>query len=149
MTVGAFAVLLSLEKDEDSAVPHDDIRRFNGFGYQHPVLGGLMALFMFSMAGIPPGMAGLLGKFYLFSSVVSAGFVGLAIIGILCAAISCYYYLRVIVAMYFIEPDGEAVAVSVDSALWGALILCALGVVLLGVFPASLHVGIQQVMSSF
>ena len=149
MTVGAFAVLLTLVRDEESTVPHDDIRRFNGFGYEHPVLGGLMALFMFSMAGIPPGMAGLLGKFYLFSSVVSAGFVGLAIIGVLCAAVSCYYYLRVIVAMYFIEPDGDVVAVSVDSALWGALFICAVGVVLLGVFPGSLHVGIQQVIASF
>ena len=113
MTMGAFAVLLAFRKDEAEEKGHP-LEHFNGLGYSHPFLAALMALFMFSMAGIPPGMAGMLGKFYLFNAAINAGFVGLAIIGVLSAAVSCYYYLRVIVAMYFKQQEGDVAVIETD-----------------------------------
>jgi NADH-quinone oxidoreductase subunit N len=150
MTLGAFGVVLAATAKAGDTKGADDITRMNGFGYSHPFLAILFTLFLLSMAGIPPGMAGLLGKFYVFNSVIQSGYVGLAIIGVLCAAISCYYYLRVIVAMYFIEPtDGDSLAISIDSASIVVLTLCALGVVVFGVFPSLIHEGAVGIMAQF
>jgi NADH-quinone oxidoreductase subunit N len=149
MTVGAFSVLLALDDSQSPDIQKEDIRRLNGFGYRHPVLAALMSLFMLSMAGIPPGMAGLLGKFYLFSSVVSADFVGLALIGVLSAAIGCYYYLRVIIAMYFVADEGDGATVTLDPALAVSLMVTGAGVLLLGIFPNGLYQVLDSVTKSF
>lgn len=140
MTLGAFGVVvLRTARHSDESLP-DDITRFNGLGWRKPALGALMALFMLSLAGIPPGMAGLLGKFYLFSAVVKADYIGLVVIGVLNSAISCYYYLRVIVAMYFVEPEDEQERdLPITLAAGSALGVCALAVIALGVFPAKLQ----------
>ena len=66
-----------------------------------------LALFLLSLVGIPP-TAGFVGKFYLFGAAVRAGYVWLAVIGVLNSAIAAYYYLRVIVYMYMREPEGDA-----------------------------------------
>jgi NADH-quinone oxidoreductase subunit N len=144
MTMGAFAIVLIVAGQggdvKSAEVPNaDDISRFNGLGYRRPVVAIVMSLFMLSLAGIPPGMAGLLGKVYIFTAAVKAQYVGLAIIGVLASAISCYYYLRVIVAMYFLGSEGEAATprpeVPVTPAFIGAVGLCAFGVIYLGINP--------------
>ena len=113
------------------------------------MLAALMALFMLSMAGLPPGMAGLLGKFYVFKSAVKAGYVGLAITGVLCSAVSCFYYLRVIVAMYFLPAEegqeGDD-SLPVSFSLSYALKICAVCVVFLGVFPSVLYQSTVHIM---
>ncbi len=141
MTLGAFGVLMAVaahSPTRDAQRYGDDISNFHGLGYTQPFLGVVMSLFMLSLAGIPPGMAGLLGKFYIFSAAIKAHYVGLVILGVLNSAVSVYYYLRVIVAMYFIEPSEPAPAtVPVGVMLGGVLAACAIAVVALGVFPDS------------
>jgi NADH-quinone oxidoreductase subunit N len=139
MTLGAFAVvqLVSYCKREKIT---GELHSYNGLGFTHPRLAIAMSLFLLSLAGLPPGMVGLAGKFYIFSSIVKADYVGLAIIGVLGSAVSCYYYLRVIVAMYFNEPS-EGIVVSLSGEVIGvgqlaALSLCGVGVILFGVFPS-------------
>ena len=108
---------------------------------------------MFSLAGLPPGISGLVAKFFIFSAAVRADYVILSVVGVLASAVSCYYYLRVVVAMYFMEPpavEGEtsALVYSIPIPLIALLVLAALSVVLLGVFPARLFEFAQYVTSS-
>jgi len=151
MTLGAFGVLLAVTSQFSDKPYPDDISRFNGLSSTRPYMAVLMSLFLLSLAGIPPGMAGLIGKFYVFSAAVKAGYVGLAVIGVIGSAISCYYYLRVIVAMYFIEAKESETAQPYESAklsLEGALAVCASGVIALGLFPSWLYELAQKAISS-
>ncbi|MCB0310631.1 MAG: NADH-quinone oxidoreductase subunit N [Bdellovibrionales bacterium] len=150
MTIGAFSVVLAVSSNSSAQHGHDDIARFNGLGYTSPFLGAALALFMLSLAGIPPGMAGLLGKFYVFSAAVQANYVGIAIIGVISSAISCYYYLRVIVAIYFVEPDAEdRNSPETTLSFRGSVLACMIGVVLLGIFPVGLYEYATRVMLEF
>jgi NADH-quinone oxidoreductase subunit N len=150
MTMGSFGVVLAVTAEHGESPHPDDISRFNGLGYRRPILGALMALFMLSLAGIPPGMAGLMGKIYLFSAALKANYVGLAVVGVITAAISCYYYLRVIVAMYFVETeaDEDVNVTPLGVSLLSALYLCALGVLVLGILPDWLHRGAVMVLEN-
>jgi len=75
---------------------------FSGLSKKQPVLALVMAMFMFSLAGIPP-FAGFFGKYYLFKAAIGAGFTWLTIVAVLTSIISVFYYLSVIVKMYFTE----------------------------------------------
>jgi len=154
MTVGAFGVVLlsaPVALDSPQAIEADDITRLNGFARTQPVLAAIMALFMFALAGLPPGIAGFVGKFYIFHAVVQAEFVGLAIIGVLGSAVSCYYYLRVVVAMYFLPENSESGLdlPPVHTLAIGALVVCAVGVIILGIIPAPVYSAAQFVIQSF
>jgi NADH-quinone oxidoreductase subunit N len=131
-TAGAFGVLLHLERNGEEASEVGDLA---GLGARHPVAALVLSLFLLSLIGIPP-LGGFVGKFYLFGAAVRAGYVWLAVIGVLNSALAAYYYLRLIVAMYMREPGpGPAVLVpSLPGSL--ALAVALFGVVLLGVFPA-------------
>jgi len=148
MTMGAFAVVLLVGNANSSDQNPTSLDRFKGLGKRNPILALTMSLFLLSLAGLPPGMIGLLGKFYIFSSAVKAGFVGLTIVAALCSAISCYYYLRVIVVMYF--GDDEEIVKEVPSTFSTRLVLgaCALGVIFLGVFPSLIYDQAAVVISS-
>jgi NADH-quinone oxidoreductase subunit N len=98
---GAWGVVIALEKSEGRGL---EISDYAGLARKHPVLAAAMAVFMLSLIGLPPTL-GLVGKVYLFSAVIDAGFYGLAIIGVLTSVVSAYYYLRVVVIMYM--RDGE------------------------------------------
>ncbi|MCB0337883.1 MAG: hypothetical protein KDD62_16310, partial [Bdellovibrionales bacterium] len=149
MTMGAFGIVLLVSNRFPDSKSADDITRLNGFAYKNPVLAFMMTIFMLSLAGIPPAMGGMLGKFYIFNAAIEADYVGLAIIGVLCAAIACYYYLRVIVAMYFIEPDNDQPALVVDLGVGGMLALCALAVIGFGLFPSVLYNQASFIMGAF
>jgi len=89
---------------------------------------------MFSLAGIPP-TAGFIGKFNIFSNAISAGFIWLAIIGVINSVISVYYYLRVIITMYM-KPEADSVTtVTYPPSLLVAIILAAWGTLHIGLFP--------------
>jgi NADH-quinone oxidoreductase subunit N len=137
MTIGAFTVLFLFSSSDQPEA--DDISNLNGFASNNPFLAAVFSLFLLALAGLPPGMAGMLGKFYIFNSAIKAGYVGLAIIAVLCAAVSCYYYLRVIVAMYFIESDKEVRTVEVSSEAYLVLLVCASLVVILGICPSIVY----------
>lgn len=98
---GAWSVVIALEKAEGKGL---EIADYAGLGRKYPALAAAMTVFMLSLIGFPPTL-GLVGKFYLFRSVIAGGFTGLAIIGVLTSLISAYYYLRVVVFMYM--RDGE------------------------------------------
>ena len=87
-------------------------------------------------AGPAAPLAGFVGKFYLFGAAVRAGYVWLAVIGVLNSAVAAYYYLRVLVYMYMREPEGAAAAWAPSFAGGLALAIALVGIVVLGVMPA-------------
>ena len=133
MNIGAFGVVIFLSRKEDPAVNLSD---YSGIGFRYPVLAVCMTVFMVSLAGIPP-TAGFIGKFYIFSAAVKAGYIGLAVIGVLNSAVSVFYYFRIIVYMYMKEPDREFSGLIISPSLVAAILCCALGIVLMGIFPSS------------
>lgn len=102
MTLGCFALVAMLEKNENSIVNIDDLA---GLARRHPVLAGCLAIFLLSLAGMPPFM-GFFGKFYIFNAAIGEGLLWLAVWGVINSVISVYYYLRPIVLMYM--KDGSA-----------------------------------------
>ncbi len=100
MNVGTFAVILSMRVKGQYVEQISDLA---GLAKSRPGMAMALAALMFSMAGIPP-LAGFLGKYFIFVAAVNAGFVALAIVGLLASVIGAYYYLRLIKIMYFDEP---------------------------------------------
>src|SRR5205085_2315681 len=90
MQLGAFAVVVLLRRRD---VIGDELKDFSGLSFRNPFAAFAMLLFMLSLGGIPP-TAGFMGKFWLFSAAIDAGYYGLAVIGVLNSAISLYYYVR-------------------------------------------------------
>ena len=124
-TIGLFAILVKM-KDYT-------FEGFNGFAKHQPLLAAVAVIFLLSLAGIPL-TAGFLAKFYMINAVIaSGGFLWLVILAVLMAAISVYYYFRVIQAMYFKEGEAQSMEISI-SFKWVITIVAAL-VILLGVFP--------------
>ncbi len=133
MTLGAFAVIGMLRKGEHEG---EEIEDFTGLAKRQPLAAFLMLVFMVSLAGIPP-TAGFIGKFYVFMAAVDAGLAWLAAIALLFAAVSAYYYMRVVMVMYMREPDPAAIAPRlVTSPALSFVLACAVaGVILFGLFP--------------
>lgn len=137
-TLGAFGVLAYLGRAGESAQTYDDL---SGMGFKYPFLGLVMAVCMFSSAGIPP-TAGFLGKLYVFRAAVDVGqatgeftFIGLAILGVLTSIAGVYYYLRVLVQMYM-RPEKKLSMEALDNGgAKFALIVSALLVLYLGILP--------------
>jgi len=131
MNIGAFAVLtLAGKKGEDNLT----LEGFSGFGFKRPYLGVAMTIFLFSLMGLPPS-AGFSGKFFIFAGAVDAGYIWLAIIGVLNSAVSLYYYLRVMVYMYFRDPVEDYAWVSLPAAAVISIVIAIFGVLYLGVIP--------------
>ncbi|MEE9610178.1 MAG: NADH-quinone oxidoreductase subunit N [Desulfatiglandales bacterium] len=132
MNLGAFAVVILYGRKGEENVAIEDYR---GMGLRHPILGAAMTIFMFSLAGIPP-TAGFVGKFYVFSAAIQAGYIWLAIIGILNSAVSVYYYFRVTIKMYMQEPEKELPPLSFRPAMVVALVLMAVFTLKIGILPS-------------
>jgi NADH-quinone oxidoreductase subunit N len=132
MNIGAFAVVIMLEKQGEMDASGERLR---GLSKRAPGLAFIMAIFMFSLAGVPP-FAGFFAKFFVFSAAVQGGMSWLAAIAMLNSAISAYYYLRITVSMYFGEPGDETVTTPVRSgpATFGMYVALVF-TVLLGIFP--------------
>jgi len=133
MTLGAFAVIAMLRK---GGVEGDEIEDYAGLAKRQPVAAFLMLAFMASLAGIPP-TAGFIGKFYLFMAAVKADLAWLAVVGILFAVVSAYYYLRVVMVMYMREPEtaGAESRLVTSPALAVALACAFAGVLVFGLYP--------------
>lgn len=128
MNIGAFAIviILSKEKSGDSNISTgESLADYEGLAKTEPLWAALMLVFMFSLTGIPP-TAGFVGKFYLFMSVINAGYAWLAIVAVIMSAVSAYFYLRVVMLMYMKEPSrpvtaspslSEALAVTISTGL--------------------------------
>ena len=130
MQLGAFAVIVLLRRKD---VVGDELKDFSGLAVRHPVAAFAMLLFMLSLGGIPP-TAGFMGKFWLFSAAIEAGYVWLAVIGVLNSAISLYYYVRVVVFMY-LKKETTGSEPSSSPALTLALAVAVVATIALGVYP--------------
>ncbi|MDO9117113.1 MAG: NADH-quinone oxidoreductase subunit N [Nitrospira sp.] len=134
MTFGAFTIIAMLRK---GGLEGDEIEDFSGLAKRHPFAALLMMVFMVSLAGIPP-TAGFIGKFYVFMSAVQAGLTWLAVLALVFAAISAYFYLRLVMVMYMREPEAVT-ALSprfVSSPALSIVLACAIaGVVFFGFYP--------------
>lgn len=127
-SLGAWGLVVLIEHEFGKGLMLDDLA---GIGKKYPWLGVAMLVFMLSFAGIPLTM-GFWGKFYLFRTAVQAGFIGLALIGLLTSVVSAYYYLRVVVYMFMKPGEPKLQLNSWVTLVIGAM---ALAVVLLSLVP--------------
>jgi NADH-quinone oxidoreductase subunit N len=133
MNLGAFGVVILYgRRGEENLLITD----YSGMGSKYPLLAVLMAIFMFSLAGIPP-TAGFVGKFYIFSAAVKAGYIGLAVIGVLNSALSVYFYLRITVMMYMRNAEKELPPIAWSPAMAISLFVAVFGTLQMGITPAA------------
>ena len=129
MNFGAFALIIFLETRGYAA---ESVSDFNGLARRNMGAAVVMLLFLLSLAGIPP-TAGFIGKYYLFSAAMKAGYAWLAVLAVLASAVSLFYYFRIAAAMFFAEDDGATLRSSY--ALTAAVLICAAGTLIVGVAP--------------
>jgi NADH-quinone oxidoreductase subunit N len=127
----AWSVVIMLERAEGKGL---DLNDYAGLGRKYPVLGFAMTVAMLSFIGVPPTL-GFVGKFFLFSTVIEGGFIGLALIGVLTSLVSAYYYLRVVVIMYMREGEPQ---VSRERWLYYTTAVMAVCTVVLSLFSMPL-----------
>jgi len=131
VNLGGFGTIAALARNGQEPLLFSEVA---GLARRRPLLAAALAVFMISLTGIPVS-AGFVGKFYLFTAAVDGGYVTLAIVGMLMSAVSAYYYLGVVVAMYMREPVGEDVWAPVSVPSGVALAVSVLVVLGLGVYP--------------
>jgi len=137
MNLGAFLVVMALAEQSQG---DETLTAFRGLGRRAPVLAALMAIFLFSLAGIPP-LAGFAGKFYLFAALVRTGGSwawALAVVGVLNSVVSLFYYARVLRAMY-LDPTEQQPPVRVRGAFAVTSVALAIPTVALGVYWGPLY----------
>jgi NADH-quinone oxidoreductase subunit N len=100
MTLGTFACILAMHRSGEGMI--ETIDELAGLGRTKPFMAFLLAMLLFSLAGIPP-LAGFFAKFFVFLAAVEAELYALAVIGVLASAVAAYYYLRIVKIMYFDE----------------------------------------------
>jgi NADH-quinone oxidoreductase subunit N len=131
-TLGAFAVVGLVR---DSAGEQSTISRWAGLGKHSPVVAGVFALFLLGMAGIPL-TSGFTGKWAVFEVALAAGAWPVVVVAVLASAAAAFFYVRVIVVMYFHEPDADSAYVVHPSILAAAAIgVSAVATLALGVLP--------------
>jgi NADH-quinone oxidoreductase subunit N len=142
MSAAAFGAIIVLSNQGFEA---DEIDDFKGLNSRSPWLAAMVLCVMFSLAGIPPFL-GFWAKLAVLRAALDGGMLWLAIVGIVCAVIGCFYYLRVVKVMYFDEPVGELVPRN-DRPLQVAFAANALALLVLGLFWNQLMTWCQQAFS--
>jgi NADH-quinone oxidoreductase subunit N len=137
MNMGAFGLLTAYGLVGDRTT-FEDLR---GLGWKRPAMGFAAAVFMLSLAGIPP-LGGFYGKYMIFRELIATGHVGMAVLGVLASLVSAYYYLRFLVALFLQAPSAEAERMASDrpavhAPLAGATVLVSAAIVLAGGFIQS------------
>jgi NADH-quinone oxidoreductase subunit N len=133
MNVGAFAVVSHLSGKGERYQSVDD---FAGLGQKQPLTAAMLSIFLLSLIGVPL-TGGFFGKFYIFKAALESHLVWLTVLGLLNSAVAAYYYLRILVMMYMHEPSEAATnAEPLSPGMSAALILPALGTLVLGIFPS-------------
>ena len=111
------------------------LRDYAGLWHTRPALAALMTVCLLSLGGLPP-TAGFIGKWYIFSAAVSAGYYWLAIIGVLTSVVSVFFYLRVVVMMYMADREaGLPAPAAIPGVGMAALMVAIIAIVYLGVLP--------------
>jgi NADH-quinone oxidoreductase subunit N len=141
MNLGAWAVVMAVEKRGQVATIDD----FSGLASSRIDLALAMALFMLSLTGVPLTI-GFVGKFYVFNATIDAGYMWLAIVGVLTSVISAFYYLRVVMVMWM-QP-GEGGAATTLSMNW-VIGLSALATFVLGIVPGPILAAAERALLVF
>jgi NADH-quinone oxidoreductase subunit N len=110
MTLGSFAIIIAMKRNGQAM---EQISDFAGLSRTNPLLAFFFAMFLFSLAGVPP-LAGFFGKFYVFLAAIHANLFTLAVIGVLCSVVGAFYYLSIVKVMYFDDPLAELDPVRVE-----------------------------------
>jgi NADH-quinone oxidoreductase subunit N len=131
MTLGAFLVVAAMKRE---GIPGDTLDDLKGLIHRQPGYAIWMLIFMISLAGIPP-LAGFIGKYYIFLSLIETGHYYLAVAAALYVAVALYYYFRIVRTMFL--ADGPAVAITPERSLgfYSALAVTGVFTVLIGVYP--------------
>jgi NADH-quinone oxidoreductase subunit N len=129
MNFGAFALVIFLETKGYAA---ETVADFNGLARRNMMAAVVMLVFLLSLAGIPP-TAGFIGKYYLFTAALKAGYPWLVVLGLLASAVSLFYYFRIAAAMFFSDAAGAKFRAS--DALTAVVVICAAGTLLVGIAP--------------
>jgi NADH-quinone oxidoreductase subunit N len=132
MTLGTFACILAMRRHGRMV---EDIDQLSGLSSTSPLMAFLLAMLLFSLAGIPP-LAGFFAKFYVFLAAIHAGLYALAVIGVLLSVVGAYYYLRIVKIMYFDAPAERFEPM--DTPLAVVLGITGLFILLYFVYPAPL-----------
>lgn len=132
MQIGSFVIVGIIEQNNER-MNFDD---YTGLRKNHPWIAALMAIFMFSLAGIPP-FAGFPGKYMLFVAAVESGYTWLTIIAVISSVISMYFYIGLVLTMYFKDNENGLIITDISSAKI-PLAISFVFVFLLGILPGSL-----------
>jgi NADH-quinone oxidoreductase subunit N len=128
--LGAWAVIVALRRRD---VIGEHIDEMSGLFFKNPVAAVLMLIFLLSLAGIPP-TAGFIGKWYLFAAAIDTEHYALAVIAVLNAAISIYFYLRIVVAMFMREP-AEKTGLVYSPGVLAVLAIAVILTMVIGIYP--------------
>ncbi|MBI5971183.1 MAG: NADH-quinone oxidoreductase subunit N [Deltaproteobacteria bacterium] len=134
MNMGAFAIVMYLGRVRGNG---EYVSDYAGMSSRHPVIAFLMALFLLSLAGIPP-TGGFMAKFFILSAAIKARYYWLAAIGVVSTAISLFFYARVVFYMYMKDAEGDSPAPAGRPALAYDVVIyiTAAMTMLLGLYPA-------------
>jgi NADH-quinone oxidoreductase subunit N len=142
MGLGAFGMVVYLSRQDFEAVNLDD---FKGLNQRHPWLAAILAMFMFSLAGLPP-FVGFYAKLYVLQALVGAGWTWLAVVAVVFSLIGAFYYLRVVKVLYFDPPRADVPAVTPVRDIQALLSINGLAVLGLGMAPQFLIALCTQAM---
>jgi NADH-quinone oxidoreductase subunit N len=132
MTLGVFAVILAMRRSTGMV---ESIDQLAGLARTHPTMAFLLAMLLFSMAGVPP-LAGFFAKFYVFLAAIKAGLYVLAVLGVLASVVGAYYYLAIVKIMYFDEAVEGFYAMPIELRI--VLAVCGLFNILFFLYPGPL-----------
>jgi len=140
-TFGAFGVLTSWALENEEIQEYSEIR---GLGYLHPRRSSALALFLLSLAGVPP-LAGFFGKFGIFHAALRNGYLELAVIGVIASLASLYYYLRPVIVLFMQERDAHRLRSGCreEFVLLGG---CCAAILFFGVYPGPLLELLSQIL---
>ena len=141
VATGSFGMILLLSRQGFEA---DQLEDYKGLNSRSPWLAGMMAILMFSLAGIPP-FIGFWAKFAVIQGLLGVGYTWLAVVSVLLSVIGSYYYLRIVKLMYFDEP-ADSVALGGSTLVRTILSANALVVLGLGLVPGALFALCAQVL---
>lgn len=142
MNMGAFTVVtLCVSPNQKGEM----IKDYKGLASHHPVVAFSLALFLLSLAGVPP-TGGFIAKFIIFAAAIDAHYYWLAAIGVLSSGIALFFYAKVIFYMYMQESENGMEVPSVGLAYKLVFLLSAVGTIVLGVYPSPfLEIGVNAV----
>ena len=136
-TVGAFAIITLVRSNRGGSVGGEDgdLEAFKGLGRRSPWAAGAMTVFLLSFAGVPL-TAGFMAKFRLFATGLSGNGVPFVVLAVVCSAVTAFFYMRLIVLMFFHEPDGErSVVVASNGPIALAVGVAVIATIGLGILP--------------